>query len=1372
MFYKISHLIVWIGCKWLFVIAVLNEKITNSPVRNGLSCPDGWLGYEKHCYLFYYINQASQAQNWSNALLSCQRYGGNLLSIEDQAENTFIKNQLKSRYRSYWIGLNDIKIEGTFVWSDGSSPKISNWKANEPNSLGDEDCVEINSDGWNDLPCQTLLNGFICKISRDPCLGYREINDFQRSTAFTVDPNKPFVCNNAFIADWYRFTSGAGGKIPTTNPPPYSCGAKNPTWLNVTEPTALNETISGQACVVVDNNICAHKVDVKVKKCFQNNNEFFVYYLLPLPQCSMRYCAGTKRKCDMDENSPTGFSPCSSYFPKIEKDPVVTVGVDNKRIRFTCKFHTVQESNARYEVTWFQGPEEKHIKGPEVFTSNKNEAFLQNTNKYGENTTFCLGYNIYCKVSSYYIGHESNKSRERKSNEFFAGFQVTPKTLELSENGKPQKVFVTSTVPIVCEDGTENCNVLLELGQTKTDSFVDYCSLMFKPGPAGQKQEIEVVAKRDFVDDGNQKMFLQLFVPDHVDPVDWNCHKQITDVEIKTVDVKTARCTSTGDPHITTFDQFYYNHYYVGDYVLMHSTARNFRVHVRTFACGSVSCNCGVAAQEGDDVIVIDMCRDSAPRARFASTVEPQPGTSITRNNNGKSFILSFSSGAYVKFNAFHWYGKFYYANIEVQVPSDDFNSTQGLCGTFDKNKNNDMTAKSGQIYAIKQGQIANHMFTESWKLNVSAENLFYFKGGPRKCTATRAKSYCTCSESCSGAKRKINCDYEGYSDRPKYIHGVIGWKKLEFPGAEHCARRKRRSMDDNVIILPDDGTMGVYDYNPNQVFGNVTSFPTKSGITEEKARDECRKKIRNSIAGKACIDVIGPLFKTDDYEQQCVIDIQVTDNEKVGVESAINNLISACEELTLRNLSFWESGNGNITGPPVIIAQSVCPNECNGNGACKNGTCICNSGFITSDCSLKEGQSPLLFSIPNSGLCDIRDQDCIRTRVTGMDFVDSNSLSCKMTEMKISEHPPEKIGKVFINKGQLLSFAEISCHLPKVPVSIKYSSIQPGKFAGGYAISVSNDNQNFSDNEVFFLVYDSKCMECNTKDIICKWKNNSCKINDYCFAENDPNPKQWCEVCYPIMSRTSFSKRTNNIPPSIDKFTSKQYTFKGQEWSFKIPAFDPENQPLVYSFIGESYGMKVSSSGNLTWTPDKIGKYYFTIKVTDPCGLSDFANFEVEIMQCLCEGKNDGYCIWQGEPGNNTFSVCQCPHGCTGELCTQTIDGLVCKIRIKTDQHRKWGDISETILAVIIAVLVFLFVILVATTYVLVSLKKRNKKLNVHNFVNFFSLSNKIDSNKCKGTFNNESGGKATVDFDESYINKGFVKKEVNTIEKKILST
>ena len=59
---------------------------------------------------------------------------------------------------------------------------------------------------------------------------------------------------------------------------------------------------------------------------------------------------------------------------------------------------------------------------------------------------------------------------------------------------------------------------------------------------------------------------------------------------------------------------------------------------MRTWKCAAVTCNCGIAAREGNDVIVVDMCRDGIPRARFASKQKPAEGTSIRRDPNGKSF--------------------------------------------------------------------------------------------------------------------------------------------------------------------------------------------------------------------------------------------------------------------------------------------------------------------------------------------------------------------------------------------------------------------------------------------------------------------------------------------------------------------------------------------------------------------------------------------------------------------------------------------------------------------------------------------------------------------------------------------------------------
>ena len=48
-------------------------------------------------------------------------------------------------------------------------------------------------------------------------------------------------------------------------------------------------------------------------------------------------------------------------------------------------------------------------------------------------------------------------------------------------------------------------------------------------------------------------------------------------------------------------------------------------------------------------------------------------------------------------------------------------------------------------------------------------------------------------------------------------------------------------------------------------------------------------------------------------------------------------------------------------------------------------------------------GQIPTLEGVPNNGLCDIRQQDCIRTRVQGNNFIDNEQLSCQMVEFKVS---------------------------------------------------------------------------------------------------------------------------------------------------------------------------------------------------------------------------------------------------------------------------------------------------------------------------------------------------------------------------------
>ena len=77
---------------------------------------------------------------------------------------------------------------------------------------------------------------------------------------------------------------------------------------------------------------------------------------------------------------------------------------------------------------------------------------------------------------------------------------------------------------------------------------------------------------------------------------------------------------------------------------------------------------------------------------------------------------ISFPSGAFVRVDMHRWHGNLWYANIQVQVVSDDFKCTEGLCGTFDGDRSNELRAKNGQVISGRHGAIAPTQFTESWK--------------------------------------------------------------------------------------------------------------------------------------------------------------------------------------------------------------------------------------------------------------------------------------------------------------------------------------------------------------------------------------------------------------------------------------------------------------------------------------------------------------------------------------------------------------------------------------------------------------------------------------------------------------------------------
>ena len=81
------------------------------------------------------------------------------------------------------------------------------------------------------------------------------------------------------------------------------------------------------------------------------------------------------------------------------------------------------------------------------------------------------------------------------------------------------KITLTATVPIAS-------NVVVNLNQNNEQIVISTCGVVFGPGAAGQTKTFEVVAKKDFVNDGNQRTTINTFVTSTTGHIDWSGYSQ------------------------------------------------------------------------------------------------------------------------------------------------------------------------------------------------------------------------------------------------------------------------------------------------------------------------------------------------------------------------------------------------------------------------------------------------------------------------------------------------------------------------------------------------------------------------------------------------------------------------------------------------------------------------------------------------------------------------------------------------------------------------------------------------------------------------------------------------------------------------------
>ncbi|XP_043935574.1 CD209 antigen-like protein E [Protopterus annectens] len=138
----------------------------------GTSNFSGWTTYFGNSIYFF----SNQTLNWSDSRNACLSMKADLVVINSEAEQIFLKNSSVINNKPFWIGFTDQKEEGKWCWVDDPACNTTGarfWYQNNPdNHDNNENCATENyNEGtwstWNDDNCQRSYS-WICEKSIIP----------------------------------------------------------------------------------------------------------------------------------------------------------------------------------------------------------------------------------------------------------------------------------------------------------------------------------------------------------------------------------------------------------------------------------------------------------------------------------------------------------------------------------------------------------------------------------------------------------------------------------------------------------------------------------------------------------------------------------------------------------------------------------------------------------------------------------------------------------------------------------------------------------------------------------------------------------------------------------------------------------------------------------------------------------------------------------------------------------------------------------------------------------------------------------------------------------------------------------------------------
>ncbi|RPJ37589.1 MAG: hypothetical protein EHM35_06250, partial [Planctomycetaceae bacterium] len=149
--------------------------------------------------------------SWWQTQTVAAGFGGNLATVNDEAEETWIEQQLPSNEMS-WIGFTDSRQEGVWEWVSGEPVTYTDWgPGGEPSGGEAEDAAVIYSYAWHDAPVDWWERGIVeLPAGVEARLADDHANTFNEATVVTVPSNLEGELSYIGDIDLFSFDAVAG----------------------------------------------------------------------------------------------------------------------------------------------------------------------------------------------------------------------------------------------------------------------------------------------------------------------------------------------------------------------------------------------------------------------------------------------------------------------------------------------------------------------------------------------------------------------------------------------------------------------------------------------------------------------------------------------------------------------------------------------------------------------------------------------------------------------------------------------------------------------------------------------------------------------------------------------------------------------------------------------------------------------------------------------------------------------------------------------------------------------------------------------------------------------------------------------------------